>query len=153
MASNSRREQILVRMEAKLNELSSLKAVDRKPLTGMKELSSIPVTKIPLAIVLGKLPVPAPKESGRGPGSNSDINKSVLGIDILVYIQDAKTPDTTISNIADDVWAKLFEDVQQGFKWVIATKVLPDANIAVWNPYAAFKMGAEITYLHGKEGI
>lgn len=151
MARNSKREQLLEKVVAQLKTLDSLKTVERKPLTGIKELSSIANTKLPIAIVLGKLPVPAEKEPGRS--VQVDKFQSKLSIDVLVYFQDAKTPDTTTSLIADDIWAKLLSDVSQGFKWVIATSILPDANVAVWDPYAAFIMTVNITYLHGKEGI
>jgi hypothetical protein len=104
-----------------------------------------------MAIVLGKLPVPVIKESDRN--RDAHLVQSRLGIDVLVYGQDNVDPDTAISNLADEVWRTLFANYTLGLRPVLRMEIDPDANVAVWAPYYAFKMLVTITYVHDKGGI
>ena len=151
MASNSKREQLLVKVKEVLEGLDSIAYVDRKPLQGISELQTYPNTQIPLAAVLGDMPVPDEKYSGRT--RKLDVVRSTLNINIVVYIMDNETPDTTISTIADDIWVALYNDLTLGFDWVISMRLIPDVNTAVWTPYAAFSIVCQVEYLHDKTGI
>jgi hypothetical protein len=151
MAVNSRREQLLVKVVAELNALASIGTVERIQPTGPSELENYAAPQLPLAVVLGALPTPNIKFSQRE--RNVDIVVSDLGVDIFAYALDNVTPDTTISTLADDIWAALLADITHGFKWVISTKVLPEPGAGIWHPYCGFNMRAIITYKHGKGGI
>jgi hypothetical protein len=151
MADNSKREQLLIKVKETLEDISSISYVDRKPLQGISELQSYPNTQIPLSVVLGNMPVPDEKYSNRS--RKLDVVRSTLDINIITYIMDNETPDSTISSIADDIWAALYADVTQGFDWVLNTRLIPEVETAVWTPYAAFSIVAQIEYLHDKTGI
>lgn len=151
MAANSKRELAIARIVSKLEELTSLFFVDRKPITGISDLQAYAQTQLPMAAVMGRMPVPVTKKSDQRRALDKVI--SVLGIDVVVYALDNVTPDTTISSLADDIWVKLYDDITQGYKWIIDTEITPEANIAVWDPYVAFSMLVNITYIHDKGGI
>lgn len=153
MATNSKREQIILKMVSNLESIAAIQTVDRKPLTGISDLQQYATTQLPMAVVLAGLPVPEPKKSERGRSSNANKIISTLITDILVYAEDNVTPDITVSNLADDIWVAMYADITQGFRWVLDTEVKPDANVGVWDPYVAFRMLVKITYLHDKGGI
>jgi hypothetical protein len=135
-----------------LEELNSIKTVDRVMPGGLSDLEQYAATQLPLAAVVGKLPDPTYKMSARNVHT-IDMVTSVLGVNLFVYAEDNVTPDTTVSTLADDIWAKLLADETHGFKWVLSTLIHPDVNVAVWAPYCAFNMLVNVTYLHDKGGI
>jgi len=151
MASNSKREQILAKVKTPLEAVSAIETVERKPLQGISDLEAWPQTQLPLAVVLGGMPVPSEKLSDRD--IKLDKVRSTLTATIVVYALDNENPDTKISNLADDVWAALYADMTLGFSWVLSIRLTPDADVAFWEPYAAFSIKAEITYIHTKGGI
>lgn len=151
MAANSKREQLLVQVVAHMTALSSISTVKRIQPTGPSDLQSYSGPQLPLAVVLGGLPIPNPKLSART--RELDVAISDLPVDLFVYALDNVTPDSTISTLADDVWVKMLADITQGFDWVFGTKVLPEPGIGIWLPYCGFSMRAIITYKHGKGGI
>lgn len=142
----------MLRLISELEGLRSIRFVDRKQPHGVSELQAYPQTQLPLAVVMGRLPAPTYKVSTRN-GHTVDLVRSVLGVDIIVYALNNVDPDSTISELADDVWARMFEDETHGFKWVLGTEVVPETNVGVWDPYCAFSMLVNITYIHGKGGI
>lgn len=152
MALNSKREQLLTKIVAELDELNSIKTVDRVMPNGLSDLENYAATQLPLAAVVGKLPDPTYKITTRT-GHTVDKVTSVLGIDVFIYAEDNVAPDSTISLLADDVWVKLLADETHGFRWVTGTTIHPDVNAAVWAPYCAFNMLVNVTYLHDKGGI
>jgi hypothetical protein len=152
VAQNSRREQILIKLEAALEALDSIKTVERTLPNGLSDLDNYAEPQLPLAAMVGNLPKPVYKISTRD-GHTVDKVTSVLGVNLYVYAHDNVTPDTTISTLADDVWRQMLADETHGFKWVSGTEVHPDINTAVWAPYCAFNMLINVTYLHSKGGI
>jgi hypothetical protein len=152
MAANSKREQLLLKLIDEIGGLNAIKFVERKDLSGITELQGIAETQLPLAIVMGRLPQPDFKISTRD-GHTVDKVTSILGVDVIVYAHDNVNPDSTISTLADDIWATVLADETHGFKWVAGTVIVPELNVGVWHPYCAFSMLVNITYLHGKGGI
>jgi hypothetical protein len=152
VAHNSRREQLLLKVAEELSELNSIKTVERVQPNIEDGLDNYAETQLPLAAVVGKLPDPTYKITTRT-GHTIDKVTSVLGINLFVYALDNVSPDTTVSVLADDIWAKLLADETHGFEWVLGTVIYPDVNVAVWAPYCAFNMLVNITYLHDKGGI
>jgi len=151
MAAGSKRELILEAVLAKVLALDSILQAERKPLVGMKDLQAYAQTQLPIAIILGGMPVPVEKKSGRTRKLDKVI--SVIGVDVLIYAMDNVTPDSTISSLADDVWVTLYDDITLGYQWVLDMEIVPDAKIAVWDPYVACRMLTNVTYLHDKGGI
>jgi hypothetical protein len=152
VAHDSKREQILQQIVNELEQLNSIKTVDRVMPGGLSDLEQYAATQLPLAAVVGKLPDPVYKVNTRT-GYTIDKVTSVLGVNLYVYAEDNVSPDTTVSLLADDIWAKMLADETHGFRWVTGTEIIPDVNVAVWAPYCAFNMLVNITYLHDKGGI
>lgn len=152
MALNSKRERILTKIVTELEALDTIKTVDRVMPNGISELEGYAATQLPLAAVVGNLPRPEYKMSTRT-GHTVDKVTSELGINVFVYAEDNVTPDSTVSQLADDIWRQMLADETHGFKWVTRTWIVPEVNVAVWAPYCAFNMLVNVTYLHDKGGI
>ena len=152
MALNSKRERILVALVTELEAIAALSTVNRIQPAGLSSLKGYAETQLPLVAVCGQLPRPTQKRTTRT-GHTVDKVISVLGVRLFVYALDNVTPDSTISNLADDIWAKLLADETHGFKWVLGTEIEPNINTAVWDPYCAVNLQVNIEYLHDKGGI
>lgn len=150
MADNSKREQIILWIASQLGDISSISTVVRK-MQAYSDLETFALPQFPVAAVVGRLPVPIEKKSTRKPGG-VEIIKSTLAVDIFVYIQDNVNPDTSISTIADDIWAKLYADQLKG-GLVIDTTLNIDENHAYWEPFVAFKLTDNSIYVHDTGGI
>lgn len=150
MAENSKREQIILHIIEKLGEIKSIKTVLRK-MQSYSDLEQFALPQFPVAAVVGRLPVPIEKRSGRTSGG-VELIKSSLKTDIFVYIQDNVDPDSSLSNVADDVWAKLYADqVKDGL--VISTILELDENHGYWEPFVAFRLIDNSIYVHDTGGI
>ena len=150
MAENSKREQIILKVIEELEELSSIKTVVRK-LPEHSDLETFALTQFPVIAVVGKLPVPAEHISGRKPAA-ADIMVSILTVDLYVYFQERESPDSMISNLADDLWVKLNADQTKG-KLVISTVLRMAENPEYWDPFVAFKLSCRFGYVHTIGGI
>ena len=151
MAKNSIREQILVYHEKYLiGKVKSINTVKRV-MPSYSDLQQFAVTQFPLAAVVGGVPVPERKMSSRD-GSGVDILISSLKIDNYIYLQQKEDPDSTLSDIMDDVWVKCYSNVTYG-GLVLSTELLPEQETAYWEPYVAFKITSEVKYSHTVGGI
>jgi len=151
MAKNSKREQILVYHEKYLiGKVKSISHVVRV-MPVYSDLQNFAVTQFPLAAVVGRLPVPKEKISSRD-GSAVNVIISSLNIDNYIYLQERENPDSVISEIVDDVWAKCYSNVTYG-GLVLSTTLEVTENIEYWDPFIAFKLTTEVVYKHSTGGI
>lgn len=150
MAANSIRERIIVYVKGKVGEVSSIKTVSRVQQT-YSQLQQFAVTQLPLVAVVGRLPVPVEKVSSRT-RVKIDLIISELSIDLLIYFQDKVNPDTTLSNLLDDLWAKLYADEEMG-GLVISTLLTADEQAEYWEPFVAFRITVKVKYKHTTGGI
>lgn len=150
MAANSKREQIVLKVVSELEELTSVKSVVRRIPT-REELGEFALTQLPVVAVVAGLPVPMPHVVGRRP-AGKDVFLSNLTVSLFVYFQDRTTPDSTLSTLLDDIWAKLYADEKKG-GLAINTTLTPTASHDFWDPFYAFKLDAVIQYSHSKGGI
>lgn len=150
MAENSKREQIILRVIAELEEIPSIRTVVRK-LPENSDLKTFALTQFPVIAVVGKLPIPAEHISGRRP-ARADVMVSKLTVDLYVYFQERESPDSMISNLADDLWVKLNED-QTKNGLVISTILRMTENPEYWDPFVAFRFSCEFKYIHTTGGI
>lgn len=150
MAENSIREQLLEAVKDQLETLTAIKTIKRIQPT-FNDLSAMAGPQLPLIAIVGQMPVPVQKISRRVSGG-VDRFRSKLAVDIFCYALDNDTPDTLISDLADDIWAVLYAD-QTWSGLAIGTEVIPETQIGRWDPYIAFKMLCEIEYIHGIGGI
>jgi uncharacterized protein (DUF1697 family) len=150
MAVNSKREQIITYIVTKLEELKTINFVVRKMPT-VSDLKQFALPQFPVAAVVGRLPVPIEKKSGRKTG-DVEIVKSSFAVDLFVYIQDNENPDSSISNLADDIWVKLYSD-QTKSGLVLGTTLEITEGTEYWAPFVAFKMTDKSIYIHDTGGI
>lgn len=156
MAENSGRELILVKVVDLIEEVSSIVTVSRTRI-GFADLGNYSGPQLPLVAVEGSLPKPIPKRSGRSPGI-SDKFISDLTVSLFCYAMDNVNPDSMVSNLADDLWAKIYSnpiltttDYPGGL--AIQVDVDPEVKVGIWDPYVVFKMNCVYKYIHGTGGI
>lgn len=150
MAENSKRELLILKVIEELDSVEWVKTIERVRPT-MVELENYPNTMLPMVAVEGGLPVPVEKKSSMRPGG-VDIIVSKLTLKLFCYILDNVTPDSTISNYLDDIWAKMYEDPLKG-NLSIETTVEPHSETLVFSPYTAFSVNVTVVYLHDTNGI
>jgi len=156
MAKNSKRELILLKVVDLMESISSIVTVERIRL-GFNDLGNYSGEQLPLIAVVGSLPKPRPKKSGRTPGV-SDAFISSINIDIYCYAMDNENPDSLVSNLADDIWAKVWSDpILTTTKYpkglTIDLDVDPEIKVGIWDPYIVFKIACVYKYVHGIGGI
>lgn len=151
MAVNSIRERLIVDIEAVLNEIPSIQTVKRKKL-GFDELQGITGPQLPYIAIVAGLPVPEEvKWSGRIQGK---IGKFIsrLTLQLTVYGLENVSPDQEISNLADDIWAKLYDNYNRN-GLALSTLVKHELETGIFDPYFAFNMEVEIVYVHDTSSI
>ena len=151
MAINSKREQILVyHTKYLIGKVKSISHVVRV-MPDYSALQNFAVTQFPLAAVVGRLPIPEEKVSSRD-GSAVDTIISSLNIDNYIYLQTRENPDTVMSNVMDDIWAKCYSSVTYG-GLVLSTLLKVSEEPEYWDPFIAFKLTSQVIYKHTTGGI
>lgn len=149
--SNIIRENALVYLTAMIESISSLSTVRRvKQLHS--DLGNVAVTQFPIASVVGRLPQPNLKLTGRAP-SGMDKSISLLRADIIVYAQVNENLDTLISTLANDIWVKIFSDQNLGGNVRSIVEFEFTEEVQYWVPFVAFKTVVSYQYIHGIGGI
>lgn len=159
MAENSKREQIIQYWvnKFKAGETSAtgrFKVIKRMRL-GLEEIEDYSIEQLPLLSIVAKLPRPVAHNTSRIAGGG-DVFLSVLSIDFIVYTSDNQTPDSLISDMADDLWTTLYSDPTSGSKPdELTTKLVisPEPVVGHWPPFVIFKMVADFSYYHTTGGI
>jgi len=161
MSENSKREQIIEITEQLIKEVPSIKSVLRI-MPQYADLQNFAQTQFPVIAIVAKLPVPAEKIETRNGFVDQIISE--LKIDIFVYLQfksamnlnsksiNPKWVDSEISDIADDLFAKLYEN-QNRNNLVIKTEVKLNEELNVWDPFIAFQLTVIHNYVHSIGGI
>lgn len=149
MSQNSKREQLIQCTIGILENLEDIKTVKRT-LQSHSELSNFALTQLPVCAVIGRLPVPVEKKCTRD--GKVDLIKSLLKIEVITYFQSYDGEDLQISNLGDTVFAALYSDQLRG-GLALSTEIKPQEKTNTWNPFVAFKMIIEHTYLHNTGGF
>jgi hypothetical protein len=150
MAENSKREQIILKVVGLLEKLTSIKTVVRTK-QSYSDLQNFALPQLPVAAVVGNLPVPKEKLSARRIG-NVDTIISELTVRVLVYGQNNENPDGDISKLADDIWAKLYSN-QTLDGMTLGMLLTVEEDPEYWAPYYAFQITCKLTYQHDTGGI
>jgi len=146
MALNSVREQIINNVVSTLAGVESLSYVNRRRMTDLNELKSVPTTQLPYISVTGGLPEPQQKQSGRRHG-NVEIVRSMLAVEIVCYQLAPVDPDTVLSDLLDDIWAALYVDQTRG-GIALGTELIPQVEPVFIQPYILFRVVCNVTYMH-----
>ena len=146
MALNSTREKIINNVVDTLSSVESLAFINRRRMTDLDELKSVPTTQLPYISITGGLPEPIQKQSGRRPG-NVEIIKSTLAIEIVCYQLAPVDPDVVLSDLLDDIWASLYTDQTRG-GIALGTELIPQVEPVFIQPYILFRVVCNVTYLH-----
>jgi hypothetical protein len=149
MAENSKREQIILADIAILEGMSQIKTVKRT-LQSHSDLQEFAGTQLPVAAVVGKLPVPVNHKTGRD--GQVDMIISNLAVELYVYFQENVSADKEISDLLDDLWAALYSDPTRGGLCMLTT-LTANPNYESWPPYVAFQVSCEHKYQHSIGGI
>ena len=149
MSTNSKREQIISANEVLVKSLDVITTVQRV-MPEYSELQNFAQPQFPVCAIVGKMPVPTEKHSTRGIGVDQIISE--LKVDIFTYLQVNKNVDTEISNLADDIFAKLYTD-QSRNGLVIETIIEIHEKVNVWKPFAAFQITVVHKYVHDIGGL
>ena len=153
MAINSKREQIIRAVVVQLESIPKIVVIKRQR-PNLEALGSVPQTMLPMMAVTAGLPVPVSHISRQVGHNKADLFLSELSVEIVTYdmLYDDEKYDERVSEMADDIWVKLWAD-QTWSGLAEGTSVDPEADVAVWSPYLAFKMICKITYKHTTGGI
>lgn len=150
MAANSIRERIILSDIEKVGNVAAISTVVRTMQT-YSELQNFAGTQFPVAAVVGRIPVPQYKTSGRIPAL-VDQCISELKVDIFVYFINNENADEQLSSMLDDIFVALFQD-QSRSNLCLSTELRMDENNEVWAPFAAFKITCVHKYKHDTGGI
>jgi hypothetical protein len=150
MATNSIRETIILQVIEELKTISSISEV-RRVRPSLTNLSTFSSAQFPLIAIESSLPLPVQKISNRIPGG-VDLFISELTIRVFCYAMDNEDPDSTISDLADDIWKKVYEDPLHN-DLCLCTNVIPKIETAIWHPYVAFGFEVLLQYKHTTGGI
>ncbi|MDA3788078.1 MAG: hypothetical protein PF503_06250 [Desulfobacula sp.] len=149
MAANSKREQIILADLALVRSVSGIKTPIRKQ-PQHSVLMEFAQTQFPVCAVVGRLPIPDEKHSGRQPAV--DQLRSTLKVDVFTYLQVNEDIDSQISDLADSLFAILYTDQTRG-KLCYETTIKIVENTNIWDPFAAFQLTAIHKYVHSIGGI
>ena len=150
MAEGSKREQIILQIITELEEMASIKMVQRvRP--SIDDLSIFSSASLPLVAIESGLPLPIQKKSSRA-GGEIDLFVSELEVKLFCYALANVDSDSLISNLADDLWSKLYSDVNHN-GLCLGTSIEPQIQTAIWHPYIAFNFKVILTYTHSIGGI
>lgn len=161
MGTNSKRESIILAVVSAVDALERIVTVQRRRPT-LENLQGVSSTQVPIAAITAGLPVPSRhfnESGGTGkpgvkPHRRADVFISTLSIELVIYdlLYDNDQYDTRLSDLADDLWTALYADQSWG-GLAIGTDIEPEANVAIYDPYLAFKMTCRVTYKHSTGGI
>ena len=149
MAANSKREQILKAVIARIEKLTWLKKADRKPPFfdfDRNQFFGIANTEMPYVGVIGQFPNPNP-HIYTGKQGVADLYRSKLDVELHCVFIEKESPDSKISDYGDDVWYAIHQDLTWG-KLAINTLIKPENMTLIITPYAGFFMRLEIEYIH-----
>lgn len=149
MSVNSLREQIIVANKTIVEALFGITTVTRT-VQEYSELQNFAVTQFPVVAIVGRVPVPKSKRTGRN--GQVDLILSELNVDFYCYLMNNEEIDTAISSLLDDLWVALYSDQTRG-GLVMTTEVTADNRIEYLAPFAAFRLTVLHTYKHGPGGI
>jgi len=148
MATGSQREQILEYVVGQIEEIDRFKLIARDL---PDDIASIPSTQFPACYVVGGLPVAAEHDDSMRPGG-ADVFLSQLDVVVFVWDRASQSWDTRISDLADDLWAKLWENPTKGIG-AVKTSVF-FGEIPTWNPpTVSFNLTVRVRYKHTIGGI
>ena len=150
MAENSKRERIIVYHVDLMKVLESINHI-RRTIPSYDELKNFSSQQFPVIAVTARLPVPVVKKTGMTQSGRGPILSS-LNIDNFVYIQNNVNPDTQISDVLDDIWAKGYSDPTYGG---LTTEVdlTAEEEVIQWPPFQAFRVVHQVKYYHTTGGI
>ena len=150
MASNSIRERLILADKVLVSEVYEIKTVKRS-MQQYSDLKNFAVTQLPLAAVVGKLPVVVENKFVDGQVAQC---RSDLRVDIYVYFleKDREKMDIRISALAEDIWVKVYENPTRSGLCHFTTLKLSD-KYGVFDPFVAFNLIVNHQYIHSPGGI
>ena len=144
MATNSKREQIILHIEERLKALDWVNGTTRRLLYKNSHMDQIPNTMFPLVAVHAGMPVPVDVKRGR-------VCQYISNLKVRLYVYmanaDSEDTDTLVSDYMDDVFRLMSADIKQG-GLAINTVPSPEAFTTGSGPYATTVMTFIVRYQH-----
>lgn len=150
MAENSIREQLILSDIAIAESISAISVVVRTIQT-YSDLQSFAITQFPVAAIVGRLPIPANKFSGRIKSSIDQVISN-LRVDLYVYFMNNENSDSMLSNLLDDMWVALHTNPTRN-NLCLTTRLEMTEDIQIYAPYGAFRITCVHEYKHDTGGI
>ena len=151
MADNSKREQIINAVVNTLEGIDCIKTVSRTLQSYSNLRDNYALTQLPIAAVIGRLPVPKNHISGRTGFVEYAISRLV--VDIFIYFQENVNSDSVLSSILDDLWVALYSEPTRGGLCIRTELEMNEQSHQVWAPFVAFQVRAIHYYQHTIGGI
>ena len=153
MAANSLREQILAQIETTLSTITAIGSVKRKVISSVSELKETPFTLFPIIYMTGGLPVPlgGGYVKLREAGDSASL-RATLPISLRTYGFNKDAPDTAISSLSEDIWAKLYDDPTVNSLAEGVTVKLQRATL-FFEPFYRFDIIYEVEYIHDTDNL
>lgn len=149
MSDNSIREQIIKADEELIKTITTIKTVERR-LPSYSDLKDFAMTQLPVAAIVGRLPVVVNHVNSRVGQVDQCISE--LKVDINVFMQENVNADTQISSLLDDFWRVLYTNpTRNGLGIFLELKA--EENIETWPPFVAFQITCYHKYKHSTGGI
>jgi len=153
MASNSIREQLLAQTAVILESITTVGLVKRKVVPSIAELKETPYPSFPVIYMTGGLPTPlrGGAVTLRESGQTASL-RSVLSISLRTYGLDKDAPDTAISSLSEDIWAKLYDDpTVNGLAESVTVKL--QRSTSFFEPFYRFDIVYDIEYIHDTDNL
>ena len=149
MATNSKREQIIEYVVGELEGIDGFTVTRQLP--RYADLQQVAATQFPLIAVASGFPVPVEHKQSRAPGG-ADVFLSALRMDLFVFEQINEDCDTKLSELADDVWAKVWGDQTKGA--LVHSMSAEFGEVPTYlRPYISFRLTLTVVYKHTTGGI
>jgi len=150
MAENSTRERLILADIAIIEAMSPTIRTVKRTMQGHEDLQQFSGPQLPVAAVVGRLPVPIEHKAGRN--GQVDQIKSALAVDIFVYFQENEEQDKQLSNMLDEMWRELYTNPTRSGLCLV-TALTPNPDYSAWAPYVAFQLTCNHHYIHTPGGI
>ena len=149
MATTSGREEIILFLVEEVESMGFFHVTRTNPTCA--DLGDFADTEFPVAAITAGLPQVVGHKQQRTAGG-ADVFLSKLEVVIFIWEQVNVDIDSKISDLADELWGKLWEDPTKG-GLVIETENF-FGEVPTWlRPYVTFNLTCRMTYQHNRGGI
>jgi hypothetical protein len=132
------------------------KTVERR-LVDRAQLMQFAVTQLPVVCVVGQLPIPRAKESAQEQ-ARVTVNTFEMKVDCYVYLTDNTQSDNIITASLEELWRVLYAPPTPAAlalktSPILHWRLVPEAELGYWEPFVAYVLTVNVTYVNTTGGI